>query len=694
MFYLPTYNQNLVKNCIIIKKRAIGAVIKVLLNKHRNFAIASATALFVAVLLQIFSMTKIHESLEIATSRKLLFYLRSKISEGSLDPRIKIFSMDDRTVSGLGKLDLDLEEWSTAIKALANQNPSAIFIDKIFDKMYSPVETAAFIDSSKQWNIPVFPIVFVYPGKIPFRNPVDETLVTIFQESFAEQLRLMTPKLAKTEPLSVYGAEAPLLSVFQGTGHTVYGGDGNAVLIYKTGGGAIIPHLGMLAAKQLAYENGKLEVDGHQAPVDHSMTTVVNFLSKEKYLRRSYSLLEVVTAAKKGKPITPVAAGDYVVILPSMYTGNTDWRETPFGALPGGYNAISILNSVLTGNWIRQVQDPGITIIASAGLLIFLGYFLSSTVLIYAALAAIALTFFTAASFFIYGGVLLSWIIPVAIMFIALIMLLVGKNQDAGIEKVRLTTELATAKIVHHTFFPPLNFASEKLVLASFYESSTECGGDWWMHSKVSDQIEYILIGDAIGHGVSAALVASVAYSVNSTFEQLKKIEHIAMPDPKNFMAILNAVLESMNSKTAVMTFQVAKIDWSDSTMEIASAGHTFPFVIPENVDDDRLTPDRRSLSIKATGNPLGIGVPSQLKTKKVSLKKGDRVVFYTDGIVENHGGNDGSPLRSLGLRKIVENSYHRDVGEMRNALVNSYLKYVGKHPKDDDATLVVVGII
>ncbi len=635
------------------------------------------------LIIQIYSMTSLHESVEVAITRPLAFFLRSKVVKQDLDPRIKIFSMDDRSVSGLGALDLDLPTWATVINALGKRQPKAVLVDKLFDIVYTPQELETFKKVAANWQVPVYPIVFVYPGKIPFRNVVSALKTPDHFQSLALE-QISKPKASN---LSLYGAVPDVLAAFKSAGHTVYNGDGKGILFYQTEDGTPVPHWGLLGADTLSV-NDSLIVNGHVASADQNLEFIVNFLPKDRYLKRSFSLLEVVTAAKKQKAITPVNEGDFVFILPAMFTGNTDWRETPFGSMAGGYYGISVFNSALTGNWIKNVKDPGYAVLILSLLMILLGYKSSATKLIVGTSFVIVGVLLAAFFFFAYANTLVFWFTLVCTMILNLIVLVVGINLDSSLAKVRLDSELATAKMVHHTFFPPVKITSPHLDLSSFYESSTECGGDWWMHGIVSPDVEYVLIGDAVGHGVPAALVASVAFAVNST---MKHLDRLVMPGPKEFLEVLGAVLESMKSRNAVMTFQVARFDFVEGTMELANAGHPFPIIVPQRLDDDRLKAGKKSLTVRLTGNPLGLEIKVPLKVKKIEVRPGDRIIFYSDGIIENRGGKGNTPLKPTGLTSIIESSANQDIEGMKKDILKGYLSHVGKQARDDDATLVVV---
>lgn len=361
--------------------------------------------------------------------------------------------------------------------------------------------------------------------------------------------------------------------------------------------------------------------------------------------------------------------------------------------MPGGYYMVSVLNSVLTSRWIRMVSDPGFGVILLTAFLIVVGRYLNSVALIASTLSLLVSVVAGFIALFVYADILVSWVAPASGTLFSLLCLLIGKGQDSRLEQSRLDSELATAKLVQSSIFPPSYLEAGDIRLAGFYETSSECGGDWWHQTSVSEQENLFLIGDAVGHGVPAAMVATLAFAVNSACEQFKLKKETPVPDPAEFLEILNGVLWSMKSPSAVMTFQIARIDTVAMTMVLANAGHVLPIIVPRSPDDPRLKEKKRSIVIRNAGNPIGLGVKCLVGTKTTDLAAGDRLVFYTDGIIENVGGDKMVPLNRKGLVEIVEESWHESVEVMRDNIVARYTKHVGTSPRADDATLVVLGI-
>ncbi|WP_218110083.1 HAMP domain-containing protein, partial [Oligoflexus tunisiensis] len=87
-------------------------------------------------------------------------------------------------------------------------------------------------------------------------------------------------------------------------------------------------------------------------------------------------------------------------------------------------------------------------------------------------------------------------------------------------EKTRLSQALSTAQTVQNTFFKDTRIRNGRLNITSFYKPASECGGDWWGRFSLSHGKELILIGDATGHGVPAALVTAMAYTAAHTHIQ------------------------------------------------------------------------------------------------------------------------------------------------------------------------------
>ncbi len=258
----------------------------------------------------------------------------------------------------------------------------------------------------------------------------------------------------------------------------------------------------------------------------------------------------------------------------------------------------------------------------------------------------------------------------------------VSRLLDKTAENARMEAELQTAQTVQDTLFPR---SDAKIGPYCIYGSSvpaSECGGDWWHYSEVDNKV-YLWIGDATGHGVPAALLTSAARAVASVIEGIPNIT------PGKALSMLNQAIYSTSKGEMMMTFFLACFDLEKNTLTYSNASHDPPFLLSHEVEGK---PKRRDyLPLMEINNPrLGENPNSEYSNYTMEIHEGDRIVFYTDGIVDvksPEGENWGERrfLKSLGgiNTQNVDTTVKSVFGE-----INEFRK---ETPLDDDVTLVVV---
>ncbi len=268
---------------------------------------------------------------------------------------------------------------------------------------------------------------------------------------------------------------------------------------------------------------------------------------------------------------------------------------------------------------------------------------------------------------------------------------------EAEKDMVRLEHELNVANEVQGSFIPQ-DFAQEgALVLASSYRSASECGGDFWGHYLIAPNTHMILVGDATGHGLPAALVTAIAYASSHLCSQLPKETGSEGVPPSMVLSMLNkALYDSLKGKLC-MTFFAAIIDTKANTIAFSNAGHPFPLIIPQNAEDDRLKTGKRkskpfiTLSdIKKNGAPLGFDPNSVYQDSYGEFRAGDRLIMYTDGIVECYN----SEQKQWGVRNL-EKSIQKNMALspilFRDRIMSDMEDFRKETPLPDDVTLVIV---
>lgn len=249
-------------------------------------------------------------------------------------------------------------------------------------------------------------------------------------------------------------------------------------------------------------------------------------------------------------------------------------------------------------------------------------------------------------------------------------------------EKARMESELATAKTVQETLFPESHARIGSIEISGHYTPASECGGDWWYYCENGDKV-YIWIGDATGHGAPAALLTSAARAVASVI-------NFGPPRPvSESLGILNQAICDTSKGKMMMTFFLACIDKSTGVMSYANASHEPPLLLhamTEKPSRDDFVP------LNAVNNPrLGEQPGCQFKETSVQLKQGDRIVFYTDGVVDvknpeqkNYG--ERRFLKALST-ELTESPF---TNEALDAVIANLNDFRSETPLDDDVTLIL----
>jgi PAS domain S-box-containing protein len=194
-----------------------------------------------------------------------------------------------------------------------------------------------------------------------------------------------------------------------------------------------------------------------------------------------------------------------------------------------------------------------------------------------------------------------------------------------AIDKARLyLREHDTALTLQRSMLPSRLRPPAGIEIAHCYQAASdvnEIGGDWYDVIEIAPGKAALVIGDVMGHGVTAAAVMG---QMRTT---VRALAHLDLP-PAQLLDQLDQAVQELDSPL-LTTCLYGVVDATTGTCRFACAGHPPPAVI---------TPDgtARLLDLP-TGAPLGIGGITYA-TSEHSLPPGSVLVLYTDGLVETRG--------------------------------------------------------
>jgi serine phosphatase RsbU (regulator of sigma subunit) len=242
-----------------------------------------------------------------------------------------------------------------------------------------------------------------------------------------------------------------------------------------------------------------------------------------------------------------------------------------------------------------------------------------------------------------------------------------------------LQKELEIARQIQSSILPrePPHIAG--LDIAAQYLPMTSVAGDFYDFLVVDDQRVGILVADVTGHGVPAALIASMlktSLAAQSAFAS----------DPAQVLAGLNRLLCGKFEEHFV-TAGYLFVDADKQILRYAGAGHP-PLVF--GAVKGRKTTFRE---IDSNGLLLGLSEDAAYTSLELPFRPGDRCLLYTDGMLEARNGaqEEFGVMRFL---QFLEAQSHLAAARLISASLTELTRWSGKGEagaREDDITLVAV---
>jgi phosphoserine phosphatase RsbU/P len=236
-------------------------------------------------------------------------------------------------------------------------------------------------------------------------------------------------------------------------------------------------------------------------------------------------------------------------------------------------------------------------------------------------------------------------------------------------ERLAIDSELATARVIQQSILPTSMPDVAGLRVDARYVPASSVAGDLYDFLRVGETSLGIFVGDVAGHGVPAALIASMAKVALSSQERLAD-------EPAALLDALNRTL-ARDVRRGFLTATYLWLDLAQRRVTVANAGHPPPLLLRD-------------------GTFVELGPPSPLLGRfrdatytaaTYDLAPGDRIVAYTDGIVEARNTHD-ELFGDERLREVLLGDTSPD------AVLRAVDAWRGRATEDaDDLTLVVVDV-
>ncbi len=263
---------------------------------------------------------------------------------------------------------------------------------------------------------------------------------------------------------------------------------------------------------------------------------------------------------------------------------------------------------------------------------------------------------------------------------------LAEKNTKLHAANEQLHRDLEAAARIQQELLPRALPTMSRLRFAWRYLPCDELGGDLLNVVPLGESEAAVYLADVSGHGVAAALVSvSVHRSLSVRHDESSLIvESKGLTAPGRVAQRLNALYPMESNGGRFFTLAYASIDEESLTMRTCAAGHPGPVIARR---------DESIRSLEPNGMPIGIEPEGDYPTVTTQLAPGDRVIFYSDGLMEAMTA-DHQIFGQEGIEATVARMLDHTLDETLDALIEAAINWQGSDQFTDDLSIVAFEVV
>jgi serine phosphatase RsbU (regulator of sigma subunit) len=242
----------------------------------------------------------------------------------------------------------------------------------------------------------------------------------------------------------------------------------------------------------------------------------------------------------------------------------------------------------------------------------------------------------------------------------------------------RMAEELRLASNVQRSLLPP-PFQHPRLEVAREFIPFREIGGDYYDFMPVGPQQIAVAIGDVMGKGVPAALMAATLKSS----VRAQAHAQAGRVCPQDLVAHVNQLFWEVTRSGLFASVFFGVFDFEAQRFDYVNAGHQHPFL---------MRADGSSLDLSEGGTVVGLVEGTTYEGASVSLRRDDLLVFYSDGVTDRENGS--GDLYGVERLKVAALRSRKDPARIAlYSLLADIQDWSRGVPAEDDATLIVARV-
>ena len=252
-------------------------------------------------------------------------------------------------------------------------------------------------------------------------------------------------------------------------------------------------------------------------------------------------------------------------------------------------------------------------------------------------------------------------------------------------QKTELTKSIRYAQNIQKAIFPQYgqfrNIFPDSFI---FFKPRDIVSGDFYWVRQIRKKI-IVAAGDCTGHGVPGAfmsILGIIFLNEITNHEPLMPANRILNSLRERIMKTLNQTGKDSEQKDG-MDISLLVYDRQYNTLNYSGANTTLYHFREKNLSE-----------IKGDRMPIGINgvVEESFQKKTIDIKKGDQIYVFTDGFVDQFGGENSEKFKYKRFRKLFRDIQPYDFKKQEEILDKTFTNWKGDNEQVDDVLIIGIG--
>ena len=241
------------------------------------------------------------------------------------------------------------------------------------------------------------------------------------------------------------------------------------------------------------------------------------------------------------------------------------------------------------------------------------------------------------------------------------------------VRQQKVDAEIAMAATIQQKLLPPREATLPGFTVHAHSNPAAEIGGDYYDYMEAPGGRNIAALGDVSGHGLPTGLLVGMAKAGIATLVEADYRDG-------ELFARLNELIVRSTDPRHYMTLGLIDYDPATRRGRLTNAGQLAPYRISAG----------KVTALELPAFPLGIFAGKTYPTSEHAFESGDRLVFFSDGLVEAVDVHD-EPFGFQRFEEVLLGHTGADAPSIRDAILAAVRAHAGEHEFDDDCTLMVL---